>query len=254
MSLYFSNFAVEMIPKRIHYCWFGGGKMPKMIRECIATWHKHMPDWEYVLWDIAAFSNLPAGVDNPLKHPYVQSAWREQKWAFMTDYVRFWAVYHFGGVYLDTDMYVVKPLDELLDNPFFTAWGTNEHKLIDCTCYGAEKGHNLCLTLMMNYDEIIYTRDAQASLVLPHVVTPVILANKESCTIYSYDYFYPYSYEDKQLGERLFKKFATPNTYAIHLWNMGWKSCWEIHFGQFVKQVKHFWGIQKKLNIISKIC
>ena len=95
-----------MIPKKIHYCWFGRGEMPQLAKDCIATWHKYMPDWEYKLWYEDNFD-----VDICI---YSSEAYKAGKFAFVSDYTRLWALKHEGGVYLDVDFEVYKPFDDLL--------------------------------------------------------------------------------------------------------------------------------------------
>ena len=103
-----------MIPRKIHYCWFGRGEMPQLAKDCIASWHKHMPDWEYKLWNEDNFD-----VDST---PYTKEAYEAKKYAFVTDYVRLYALLTEGGVYMDTDVEVLKPLDDLLHHSAFTGY------------------------------------------------------------------------------------------------------------------------------------
>ena len=103
-----------MIPRKIHYCWFGRGEMPQLAKDCIASWHKHMPDWEYKLWNE---DNFDVG-----STPYTQEAYEAKKYAFVTDYVRLYALLTEGGVYMDTDVEVLKPLDDLLHHSAFTGY------------------------------------------------------------------------------------------------------------------------------------
>lgn len=103
-----------MIPKKIHYCWFGRGRMPDLALNCIESWHKHMPDYEYKLWNEDSFDiHLNA---------YVEEAYQARKFAFVTDYVRLYALYTEGGIYMDTDVEVLKPFDDLLELPGFTGY------------------------------------------------------------------------------------------------------------------------------------
>ncbi len=103
-----------MIPRIIHYCWFGRGPIPAMAQRCIASWHKYMPDYEYKLWN----------EDNFDIHcnPYVREAYESRKFAFVTDYVRLFALYTEGGIYMDTDVEVLKPYDDLLSLTGFTGY------------------------------------------------------------------------------------------------------------------------------------
>ncbi len=97
-----------MIPKIIHYCWIGGAEMPELEQRCLASWHQHMPDWEYRRWDESNFDIAEA----PL---YVRQAYDARKFAFVSDYVRLWALEKFGGLYMDVDFMAYRPFDELMD-------------------------------------------------------------------------------------------------------------------------------------------
>lgn len=95
-----------MIPRKIHYCWFGGNPLPDDVKKYIASWKKHCPDYEVIEWNEQNFDISC--------NDYVKEAYEAKKWAFVTDYVRLYALYHHGGIYIDTDVEVVKSLDKLL--------------------------------------------------------------------------------------------------------------------------------------------
>lgn len=97
-----------MIPKIIHYCWMSGAPLPELAETCIASWKKHMPDWEYMRWDESNFDIAAA----PL---YVRQAYEARKFAFVSDYVRLWALEQYGGLYMDVDFLVHRPFDDLMD-------------------------------------------------------------------------------------------------------------------------------------------
>ena len=97
-----------MIPKIIHYCWFGGASLPPLAEECIASWHKYMPDWKYMRWDESNFDIAAA----PL---YVRQAYEAKKYAFVSDYVRLWALEQYGGLYMDIDFLVFRSFEDLMD-------------------------------------------------------------------------------------------------------------------------------------------
>lgn len=103
-----------MIPKLIHYCWFGKGKMPLIAEKCIASWKKYVPDYELIQWDESNF-DLTA-------NPYVKEAYEAKKFAFVTDYVRLYVLYTYGGIYMDTDVQLLKSIDDLLAFPAFTGF------------------------------------------------------------------------------------------------------------------------------------
>lgn len=106
-----------MIPKIIHYCWFGGNPLPELEQRCLASWHLHMPDWEYKWWNEETFDIAAA----PL---YVRQAYEARKYAFVSDYVRLWALEKFGGLYMDVDFMVYRPFDELMNK--YTAFAGYE--------------------------------------------------------------------------------------------------------------------------------
>lgn len=95
-----------MIPKTIHYCWFGRSEMPQLAKDCISSWHECMPEWKYRLWDESNFDVNSV--------PYTKEAYEAKKYAFVSDYVRLYALNQEGGVYLDVDFVVYKPFDDLL--------------------------------------------------------------------------------------------------------------------------------------------
>ena len=97
-----------MIPKIIHYCWFGGNALPELEQRCLASWHQHMPNWEYKWWNEKTFDIAAAP-------QYVRQAYEARKYAFVSDYVRLWALEKFGGLYMDVDFMVYRPFDELMD-------------------------------------------------------------------------------------------------------------------------------------------
>lgn len=103
-----------MIPKKIHYCWFGRGPMPETALKCIESWHKFMPDWEYVLWNEDNF--------DVSSYSYTQEAYDAKKYAFVSDVARLKALKENGGIYLDVDFEVYKAFDELLHNVAFAGF------------------------------------------------------------------------------------------------------------------------------------
>ena len=101
-----------MIPKILHYVWLGRGEKSDTIKQCINSWRKHLPDYKVMLWDEDTYNINEAP-------EFVKTAYTAKKWAFASDYIRLWALYQYGGIYLDTDTEVLKPLDSFLNNRFF---------------------------------------------------------------------------------------------------------------------------------------
>ena len=120
-----------MIPKLFHLCWLSGDPYPKKIKFCINSWKKFNPDYEVMLWDTNRFD-----VNST---PWTKQAFEAKKYAFVADYIRLYAVYNYGGIYLDSDVEVIRSLDDVLDLPYFV--GTeivDEH--LELAVFGAEKG------------------------------------------------------------------------------------------------------------------
>ena len=95
-----------MIPKVIHYCWFGRNPLPKSAQKCIASWRQFLPDYEIKEWNE---DNFDVNII-----PYTQQAYASKKYAFVSDYARFWVLYHYGGLYFDTDVEIIKPMDDII--------------------------------------------------------------------------------------------------------------------------------------------
>lgn len=121
----------QMIPKRIHYCWFGGGEKKPLIESCYESWKKYLSDYEIIEWNETNFdiqTNL-----------FVKQAYEKKKWAFVSDYVRVYALYHFGGIYLDTDVEIKQNLDRFLGHNAFGGFETKG--IVLSSIWGASKGH-----------------------------------------------------------------------------------------------------------------
>ncbi|EPV3841447.1 glycosyltransferase [Morganella morganii] len=205
-----------MIPKKIHYCWFGKKEKPALVKKCLENWTHYFPGWEIIEWN----------EDNsPLHIPYVKNALNKKRYAFAADYVRFYALYTHGGIYLDTDMEIIKDLTPLLENDFFIGKESNE--FINAAVVASKKNGriaNVILDALNREDAIIFQS-------IPKIITTVI--NNEigienllsSEKIYDFTYFYPYNPYDKDRNDVdiLFYSDIKPETYAIHHWQKSWK-------------------------------
>jgi len=135
------NLPTLMIPKKIHYCWFSTEPFPSLVQQCIASWHQNMPDWEFVLWDAEKIKSIDS--------VWLQECLSVRKWAFAADYVRLWAVYHEGGIYLDSDVLVYQSFEPFLKYRFFTGregvcyptFDDGVQVFLTSHCFGAEAGH-----------------------------------------------------------------------------------------------------------------
>ena len=133
-----------MIPKKIHYVWVGGKEKPKDIKRCMKTWGKHLKDYEIIEWNESNFDIH--------SHPFVEAAYKAKKWAYVSDYIRMYAIYNYGGIYLDTDVLVLDNFDDMLDNKAFVGY---EHPDYPFTAvFGAEPKHPFIKKILDSYDEI----------------------------------------------------------------------------------------------------
>ena len=203
-----------MIPKKIHYCWFGPKPLPKLVKNCLKTWNEKLPDYEILLWNEG---------NSPMQMPFVKQAYEARKYAFVSDYVRFWALYNHGGIYLDTDVFVIRPFDDLLDNRVFFSWESSCKKSVGCCVIGSIPKQTFIGNIMIYYEGTRFNTISIPDLVIPRIVTKCFAnyLSKEEVTIYPFDYFYSFPYEEKE-NVRNFLQYRTGNSYAIHLWNISW--------------------------------
>lgn len=163
------------IPKKIHYCWFGHNPKPASVKHCIQTWKKHNPDYEIIEWNEDNFDldSCPG---------YVKDAYTHQKWAFVTDYARLRIIYENGGVYLDTDVEMLKNLDFLL--PWHAYFGFEDGHYINTGLgYGAEKGSGILKEIMDSYEGLTFENpDGSLNLVgCPKLNTNIFLNHGLEC-------------------------------------------------------------------------
>jgi hypothetical protein len=140
-----------MIPKIIHYCWFGGNPLPKLAHKCLKSWKKFCPDYEIREWNEQTFSISEA----PL---YVRQAYEAKKWAFVTDYIRLHVIYTYGGIYFDTDVELLRNIDCLLVHDSFFGY-ENAHYVSTGLGFGAKPKALVLKDLMKDYEEIPFVLD-----------------------------------------------------------------------------------------------
>lgn len=142
-----------MIPKVIHYCWFGGNPLPKELQDYIDTWKEKCPDYEIKCWNESNYDYT--------KNEYMKQAFEKGKWGFVSDYVGYDVVYKYGGIYLDTDVEVIKNFDDLLENKIFMGIESNENGYFinPGLAFGAEKNNNDIGNLLHEYDKIKFINE-----------------------------------------------------------------------------------------------
>lgn len=247
-----------MIPKKIHYCWFGRGKMPELVMQCIASWHRHMPEWEYRLWTEASLSQtlspLKGGEDYWLEYMpvYVKEAYVAKKYAFVSDYVRLWALEREGGVYLDTDVEVLKSFDSLLNDTAFI--GLEESlALLPGTCVMACEVHCQWIKDMLaTYNGAHFVREDETFDLTTNVqrlgermVQGGLLHERNvhylpqwGLRVYTHDYFSPIT------STRVMRK--TKHTYCIHHFAGSWVDGKRSTY-------RDWWIVREFINLLVQI-
>lgn len=211
-----------MIPKIIHYCWFGNNPKPKLAQKCIKSWKKYLKGYKIIEWNESNynFDNSPQ---------YVKDAYKEKKWAFVTDYVRIDVVYKYGGIYLDVDVEIIKSLDSLLTNTAYFGFDDNMH-INTGFGFGAEKGNSILYDLIKDYTNAEFVKnDGTLDLTpCPQRNTKVFVKHglkkngklqylSDQTLILPQDYLCPLDYYSMVLHK-------TSNTVSIHHFNASWRS------------------------------
>lgn len=209
---------LEKIPRIIHYCWFGRKEKPDIIKKCIDSWKINLVEYELREWNEDNFD-----IDQNL---YVREAYKAKKFAFVSDYVRVYALYKFGGIYLDTDVEIFKTFDEILHHDSF--WGFEQENYIATSTIGSVKGNKLIKIFLDSYEEKKFIKEDGNYDELTNVaIVTNILKNMGLKTngeyqeiegvgaFYPQTYFSPYDYINC-------RKFITENTYAMHHFYKSW--------------------------------
>ncbi|MBE6689351.1 MAG: glycosyl transferase [Ruminococcaceae bacterium] len=208
------------VPKVIHYCWFGKGKMPPIARKCIKSWKKYCPQYKIVCHSEENFDIT--------ENRYAKEAYEAGKWAFVSDYVRLKVLYNEGGVYLDTDVEIIKPIDELIKETGYMGFDDNG-KISTGLGFACEKGNKLVGALLADYDDISFIRPDGS-----YDITPCPDRNTEVMVKLGMD---PNNTDQVFMGIHLLprdylcpieyytgKKVITKNTYSIHHFCASWIS------------------------------
>lgn len=245
-----------MIPKVIHYCWLSDEPFPEKIQMCMDSWRKVMPDYELKLWSTRNF-DIEGSV------PYVKEAFAQRKWAFVADYIRLYALYTDGGIYLDSDVKVLKRFDDFLQHPFFTSLeyhpfmierdqslkdlDAEGHRIVDhyisgielqAAVMGAEKGNPFVKQVLDWYQDKHFLKpDGTMGL---DVIAPQIFARVAE------QYGFVYKDMDQRLANGMMiyrseifagnRREVTPASYAIHYCENSWNK------RTFREKLKHYWG------------
>lgn len=238
-----------MIPKIIHYCWFGRNPLPDSAKKCIASWKKFFPDYEIREWNEDTYDIA--------KIPYIREAYKAKKYAFVSDYARFDILYNVGGVYFDTDVEVIRPMDDILEKGAFMGCeidGKDPDDPADNAMIAvapglglaAEKGHPLYQKILDYYADQHFLVDGamNTETVVSHVTRVLFsegLENKKGIqtvagiTVYPKEYFNPRNNNTGVMTK-------TKNTRAIHWYSMTWLSKKERRRSQITRLFHRLFG------------
>lgn len=211
------------IPKTIHYIWLGTQPLDKESVQCMKTWNKYLPDYEMIKWgDDECMSLIRA-------NKYASQAYDAKKYAFVSDYLRVYILYTYGGVYMDTDVRIFKPIDRFLNHGAFTCFENKTQ--IPTALMASAKGNKWMEALLRDYDNRVFLDNkgnmdlmtnveaiTNTSLKLGFVPNGEQQVFSDDVHIYTKDYFCPIDTKDKA------NDIFTENTYAAHLYNGSWRS------------------------------
>ena len=240
---------MTQIPKKLHYVWIGDGEKPEIFNKCLKSWQEKMPDYEIIEINKENF-DLD---DHIARNKFLRECYKRKLWAYIADYVRIHYLYENGGIYLDTDMEIVKDFSSLFENEnieFFTGYESDDG--IGMGLFGVSAKSKFLEKMIKFYDDKIYKSPL---FTLPQI-TKYILKNdfsfdfskneirdeKNGICIYKKEYFYPFLPKEK-----FDESIVTENTYAIHWWHHSWKGSRPFLF----LKTKHLKGIKKYIKKIG---
>ena len=224
-----------MIPKTIHYCWFGRGNKPKLAEKCIASWKRYCPDFEIVEWNEDNYDVYST--------PYTRYCYENKKWAYLSDYVRLDVIYQHGGVYFDTDVEVIKPINELLDNEAFFSLESDQIAATGLG-FGAVKD-NCYVRAMMNQYAFDNSEEVQVTA-CPALNTKALnelgielnghIFRKDGLLILPVEYMNPYDDPTGRLN-------VTNNTISIHWYSKSAQSKKAILRSKLTRPFHRLFGV-----------
>lgn len=194
-----------MIPKIIHYCWLSKDPYPTLVQKCLDSWTKILPDYEIKLWNLTC--------PDIASNKWVQQAFENKKYAFAADFVRFFALYNYGGIYLDADVEVLKSFNDLLDKHEFI--GEECGGDIEAAVIGAEKGCEWVKECLDYYDERCFVKNDGTFDMRPVPLLLNVVAKKYKLEILPYTMFSPKNYHIGQVN-------VNQETHTIHHFDGKW--------------------------------
>ena len=224
---------IVMIPRKIHYCWYGDQPPSDLIKKCMESWQIAMPDYQIKRWDVS---------NSPLDHSYAREAYVRRQWSALSNYIRLHALRTEGGIYLDTDIETLKSLTPLLDDHCFLGFQQElkQQDWVNTAVLGAEPGHSFLAACMHRLEGSF--RNTGRFERSPLLTTAILrksglnrygLQTVNDVTIYPVEYFYPFSWLEKYSPDRI-----TTQTYCVHYWTATWKTSRSLEWPVPIKRFK----------------
>lgn len=213
-----------MIPKTLHYCWFGKKRKPKLFSQCLESWKRHCPDFEIKEWNNEN--------SRQFANSFYRNAIRKKQYAFAADYIRTNVLFEEGGIYLDTDMLVLRPLDDLLNYNFVI--GEEVPGRINFALFASSPKHRLLQRMLDFYEQTPFNQFSVP--VITHTFSGIFDEESlgEDERIFPPEYFYAVPYQSK---DEPHSNFTTEKSYAVHLWDHSWSSEKKNSYGQLCKNL-----------------
>ena len=243
-----------MIPKVIHYCWFGGKSLNALGQKCLASWKKYFPDYEIIQWN-------ESNVDLKNSCQYVKEAYAEKKWAFVSDYVRFKILYEQGGVYFDTDVEVIRSFQKILEQGSFMGCENVDLQhgvsVAPGLGFAVEPGNSFIAEILEDYEKSsFYKEDGSLNLYTIVERTTDLLRRHglqetmeiqqvAGIKIYPAEYFCPINMNTGKLE-------ITPNTCSIHRYAASWETPKNRFHGKVYHAIHQLLG-EKAAKLMRKI-
>ncbi len=209
-----------MIPKVIHYCWFGKKKLPKEVRKCIKSWKKFCPEYKIVRWDETNF--------DVTQNEFIKAAYDSKCWAFVSDYARLKIIYDNGGIYLDTDVELIKSLDDIINDEKvngYMATQAEPHVINTGLGFGATKGHQIISAMLKEYEDVVFDINKRNEFICPKLNTNPFeklgyrysenIVMIDDIAIYPAEYFDPINSNGYNVTEK---------TISIHHYSASWEN------------------------------
>lgn len=227
---------VKMIPKIIHYCWLSKDPIPQNLKDCMASWKEKLSDYEFILWNFDRFDKSSS--------LWVQQAFDNKKYAFAADYIRLFAVYNYGGFYMDMDIKVLKSFNDLLNQDIAIAFENSEQNGIEAGCFGAKKQNPYIADCLTHYNGRSFIKDDGSfdTTTLPKIMASFLPKHKEVDPT-DWHTFTNKSYVTGKIE-------TTLESYAIHNFAGSWLDDFEKSFIKYVENVKNKNSLFGRLKII----